>query len=120
MYISVVPGPITCCTDVTFGWLQGIPVVGAIMVSPDMEKCLLVRGWGPQASWGFPRGKVNEAEPDAACAVREVRLIHPLISMRCDCAFCRFMPAHCALKTQLTDATNSCLVLVELVMHSSA
>ena len=51
---------------------QGIPVVGAILVSPGLDRCLLVRGWGAQASWGFPRGKINEHEPDAACAVREV------------------------------------------------
>ena len=53
-------------------WTQGIPVVGAILVSPGLDRCLLVRGWGAQASWGFPRGKINEHEPDAACAVREV------------------------------------------------
>ena len=47
-------------------------MVGAILVSPGLERCLLVRGWGAQASWGFPRGKINENEPDAACAVREV------------------------------------------------
>ena len=52
--------------------MQGIPVVGAIMLSPGMEQCLLVRGWGAGASWGFPRGKANEAEPDASCAIREV------------------------------------------------
>ena len=51
---------------------QGIPVVGAILVSPGLDRCLLVRGWGNQGSWGFPRGKINENEPDAACAVREV------------------------------------------------
>ena len=49
-------------------------MVGAILVSPGLDRCLLVRGWGPQASWGFPRGKINEHEPDAACAVREVPL----------------------------------------------
>ena len=53
--------------------MQGIPVVGAILVSPGLDRCLLVRGWGTQGSWGFPRGKINENEPDAACAVREVR-----------------------------------------------
>ena len=64
------------------GVVQGIPVVGAIMLSPGMEQCLLVRGWGPGASWGFPRGKVNEAEPDAACAIREVRG-HSLLNWQC-------------------------------------
>ena len=54
--------------------MQGIPVVGAILVNPGLDRCLLVRGWGNQGSWGFPRGKINENEPDAACAVREVRL----------------------------------------------
>lgn len=65
--------------------VQGIPVVGAIMLSPGMDKCLLVRGWGPGASWGFPRGKVNEAEADAACAIREVRHHLLVIQLCCSC-----------------------------------
>ena len=61
------------CFEAAVLWTQGIPVVGAILVSPGLDRCLLVRGWGTQASWGFPRGKINEHEPDAACAAREVR-----------------------------------------------
>ena len=52
---------------------QGVPVMGAILLSPDMTKCLLVRGFLPTATWGFPRGKIAKDESDADCAVREAR-----------------------------------------------
>lgn len=35
---------------------------------------LLVKGWTKGSSWSFPRGKINKEEPEAMCAVREVRL----------------------------------------------
>lgn len=50
-----------------------IPVRGAILLDPTMQKCLLVRGWKKDAGWGFPRGKTGYGETDADCAVREVR-----------------------------------------------
>lgn len=43
------------------------------MLTPDMTKCLLVRGYKKDAGWGFPRGKLSKDESDAQCAVREVR-----------------------------------------------
>jgi len=49
-----------------------IPVRGAILLDPSMEKCLLVRGYKKDSSWGFPRGKVSKNETDAQCAIREV------------------------------------------------
>lgn len=49
-----------------------IPVRGAILLDPSMEKCLLVRGFKKDAGWGFPRGKLSKNETDAQCAVREV------------------------------------------------
>ncbi len=52
--------------------MQTVPVMGAIMLSPGLDSCLLVRSWGPQGAWGFPRGKINPAETDIHCAAREV------------------------------------------------
>ena len=49
-----------------------VPVRGAILLDPTMEKCLLVRGFRKDAGWGFPRGKLSLNETDAQCAVREV------------------------------------------------
>lgn len=34
---------------------------------------LLVRGNKSSMGWSFPRGKVNEGETEAECAIREVR-----------------------------------------------
>ena len=55
-------------------WLQTIPTMGAILLDPAMEKCLLVRGWSKAAGWGFPKGKISKEEADGACAAREVGL----------------------------------------------
>ena len=49
-----------------------VPVRGAIMLDPTMEKCLLVRGYKKDAGWGFPRGKLSKDESDHQCAIREV------------------------------------------------
>jgi mRNA-decapping enzyme subunit 2 len=52
---------------------QKVPVCGAIVFNADMSKVLMVKGWGKQASWSFPRGKINQSESKLSCAVREVR-----------------------------------------------
>lgn len=49
-----------------------VPVRGAIMLNREMSKCVLVKGWKASASWGFPKGKIDQGEEDANCAVREV------------------------------------------------
>ncbi|CAD7699907.1 unnamed protein product [Ostreobium quekettii] len=49
-----------------------VPVMGAIMLNPAMDKVLLVKGWRGNAAWGFPRGKRMKNEADEDCAVREV------------------------------------------------
>ncbi len=36
------------------------------------KQVLLVQGFWSKSSWGFPKGKVNEGEDPARCAVREV------------------------------------------------
>lgn len=51
---------------------QTIPTMGAIILEPNLEKCLLVKGWKAGDGWGFPTGKINKDEADADCAVREV------------------------------------------------
>lgn len=37
-----------------------------------MDHVLLVKGWKKNASWSFPRGKINKDEKDLDCAIREV------------------------------------------------
>ncbi|KAG6851066.1 hypothetical protein H0H93_002958 [Arthromyces matolae] len=49
-----------------------VPVCGAIMLNDTWEKCLLVKGWKASSGWGFPKGKINQVEPPASCAIREV------------------------------------------------
>ena len=50
-----------------------VPVCGAILLNPTLDKCLLVRGWTSKASWTFPKGKINDdTESDEHCAIREV------------------------------------------------
>lgn len=49
-----------------------VPTYGAILVSSDQQRVLLVKGYG-KGGWGFPKGKVNKDESEFACAAREVR-----------------------------------------------
>ncbi|KAJ1032486.1 hypothetical protein NDA16_000510 [Ustilago loliicola] len=49
-----------------------VPVCGAILLTEDWNKCLLVKGWKSSAAWGFPKGKINQNEPERDCAIREV------------------------------------------------
>ena len=41
------------------------------------HQCLLVKGWKASSGWGFPKGKINQDEPEPTCAIREVISIHP-------------------------------------------
>ncbi|RKO95685.1 hypothetical protein CAUPRSCDRAFT_8947, partial [Caulochytrium protostelioides] len=49
-----------------------VPVCGAIILSSDHRKCLLVRGFKAGSNWGFPKGKINKEEAEHRCAAREV------------------------------------------------
>ncbi|KAG6813799.1 hypothetical protein H0H92_007211 [Tricholoma furcatifolium] len=49
-----------------------VPVCGAIMLNDSWDKCVLVKGWKSSSGWGFPKGKINQTEPPANCAIREV------------------------------------------------
>lgn len=46
-----------------------IPVRGAILLNPAMDKVVLVR---ESSSWSFPKGKINQGETDLEGAMREV------------------------------------------------
>lgn len=47
-------------------------VCGAIILNQDNTRVLLVKGWKSNATWGFPKGKINKGEQKSVCAVREV------------------------------------------------
>ena len=49
-----------------------VPVCGAILLSEDWTECVLVKGWGKNASWTFPKGKINQDEDQRDCALREL------------------------------------------------
>ena len=49
-----------------------VPTYGAILLNTYLDKVLLVQGYWAKASWGFPKGKVNEDEAPHLCAAREV------------------------------------------------
>ncbi|CAN8015026.1 hypothetical protein HPB47_007526 [Ixodes persulcatus] len=51
---------------------MAVPTYGAIVLDESLEYVLLVQAYWARASWGFPKGKVNEGEEPQACAVREV------------------------------------------------
>uniref|UniRef100_A0A5S6R4G4 mRNA-decapping enzyme 2 n=1 Tax=Trichuris muris TaxID=70415 RepID=A0A5S6R4G4_TRIMR len=62
-------------TEVMGKWRQyksGVPLFGAILVNEACSEVLLVQGYYAKSSWGFPKGKLNENESPAQCAVREV------------------------------------------------
>lgn len=50
----------------------GVPVYGCIILDETLSKCLLVKSWGRNGTWTFPKGKINQDEAEAACAIREV------------------------------------------------
>ena len=51
---------------------RNVPTYGAILLDSNLEYVLLVQGYWVKASWGFPKGKVNESESAESCAAREV------------------------------------------------
>lgn len=64
-----------------------VPCCGGILLNKEGDKVLLVRGWKSNAGWSFPRGKINLAESEEACAVREVsRVVGCCNVTRCESA----------------------------------
>lgn len=51
---------------------QAVPTFGGILLDPTLQFCLLVQGFLVKASWGFPKGKVNQDEHPVECAIREI------------------------------------------------
>ncbi|XP_046966461.1 m7GpppN-mRNA hydrolase [Vanessa cardui] len=51
---------------------QTVPTYGAILLDTELSHVLLVQSYWTKASWGFPKGKVNEDEEPWKCAAREV------------------------------------------------
>ncbi|XP_056649094.1 m7GpppN-mRNA hydrolase [Diorhabda carinulata] len=51
---------------------QSVPTYGAIILSENLSHVLLVQSYWTKSSWSFPKGKVNEEEDPAHCAIREV------------------------------------------------
>lgn len=51
---------------------QSVPTYGAAILSENNTHVLLVQSYWAKSSWGFPKGKVNEDEDPAHCAIREV------------------------------------------------
>lgn len=49
-----------------------VPTCGAAMLNKQMDKVVLVRGWGSGAKWGFPKGKMAKDETELQAAIREV------------------------------------------------
>lgn len=61
-----------CAALANFSKLKNkIPVCGAILLSSDMNQCVLVKGWIAGSAWGFPKGKINADESEVDCAIRE-------------------------------------------------
>lgn len=51
---------------------MSVPTYGAILMTADQQRVLLVQSFLAKSSWGFPKGKVNEDEEPLHCACREV------------------------------------------------
>jgi 8-oxo-dGTP pyrophosphatase MutT (NUDIX family) len=49
-----------------------VPVCGAIIVDESLSNVLLVRGYKKDASWSWPKGKINQDESEPDCALREL------------------------------------------------
>lgn len=49
-----------------------VPTYGAILLDEEMEHVILVQSYFSKGNnWGFPKGKINEAEPPRDAAIRE-------------------------------------------------
>ena len=49
-----------------------VPTFGAIILNSKLDKVLIVQSYSSKATWGFPKGKVNQGEKPEDCAAREV------------------------------------------------
>lgn len=51
-------------------YLAGVPVCGCILLNEALTHCVVVRSWEGK-TYTFPRGKINKAENQLDCAIRE-------------------------------------------------
>lgn len=51
---------------------KAVPTCGAALLNHAMDQVVIVRGWGREGRWGFPKGKVSKNETELECAIREV------------------------------------------------
>lgn len=51
---------------------QEVPTCGAALLNTQLTHVVLVRAWGSNARWGFPKGKLAKGETELECAIREV------------------------------------------------
>lgn len=58
--------------DEFYYYKSQVPTCGAIILNPQLNRCIMVRGFGGKSSWGFPKGKIAKEEAPVDCAVREV------------------------------------------------
>ena len=62
-----------CVQEVVKEWedyKSRIPTYGAIILTPGLDKVLLVKS--AKGNWGFPKGKIEDKEKAHTCAAREV------------------------------------------------
>ena len=52
-----------------------VPKSSFVFLTTEIMQCVLVKGWKSSSGWGFPKGKINETEPEATCATREVWML---------------------------------------------
>lgn len=51
---------------------KAVPTCGAALLNDQMDHLVIVRGWGRDGRWGFPKGKLSKNESEIDCAIREV------------------------------------------------
>lgn len=61
---------------------KSVPSYGAILLNPEMTKCVIVKSWNKNV-WNFPKGKINNYQSDSdscesceneiECAIREIK-----------------------------------------------
>lgn len=96
--------------------------MGAIMLNPAMDKCLLVKSWGSNGAWGFPRGKISTGEADVDCARREVGHANSLSAgPACTGPAGRITPDHtvCTRGMALVNYVRTCCQLARSLIMSA-
>lgn len=56
-----------------YKYREECPRSGVAILNPSMDKVLLVRGWGKEGKWGFPKGRMEFGETAIETGIREVK-----------------------------------------------